>query len=237
MSDQVKTTDLKVRPDKIIKTVALVVVCGFIFGYFGYLYGKNNAETTATNVTSSTTPTITSSKTATATSTATAVATADWKTYTNDTYGFSFKYPKDWSQDQITQDDTKNMDAELLTFAGPGASKNIEHGGPYGIANVYVYKSLVEISKRFDVNASSIKDLADKLAAKSDPFVKDVKSSDIGNLEGYTAVAGPNAYGGGKYYFAQDESGQAFEIHVFTEHSSYNPVTMAELIGTFQFTK
>jgi len=100
MSDQVKTTDLKVRPDKIIKTVALVVVCGFIFGYFGYLYGENNAETTATNITSSATPTptITSSKTATAVASISAMGTetipAGWVKKTIPELGVSFNYPE-----------------------------------------------------------------------------------------------------------------------------------------------
>ena len=40
-------------------------------------------------------------KKATKTTTTTADETKDWNTYTNDTYGFSFKYPKDWK----TQDD------------------------------------------------------------------------------------------------------------------------------------
>ena len=42
-------------------------------------------------------------------------ATADWKTYTNSTYGFSFKYPKDFSlSDKLPQTNKENLPSEVL---------------------------------------------------------------------------------------------------------------------------
>jgi hypothetical protein len=41
--------------------------------------------------------------------------TADWKTYTNSTYGFSFKYPKDFSlSDKLPKTDKDSAPSEVL---------------------------------------------------------------------------------------------------------------------------
>lgn len=74
----------------------LIVVILAAAGFFGWNYLQKQkvvtpvvAPTATTEVTplvTSTTPTTTSD-----------VSTADWKTYTNDTYKISFKYPKDWT--------------------------------------------------------------------------------------------------------------------------------------------
>jgi len=63
-----------------ILIVFLVIVLGAV-GYFGYKYYQDLSKSSLT-----VTP---------ATTTNTTDATADWETYTNTVYGFSFKYPSD----------------------------------------------------------------------------------------------------------------------------------------------
>lgn len=178
-------------------------------------------------------------KTATATTSTTTTTdeTADWKTYTNSTYGFSFKYPTNWSQDIITSTDLKNIKYSLLVFAGPGASKNIERGGPYGIVNTYVYDSLSSFATDSNVTGVSLKTVLNNISAASDPIITGVSEVKIGNKNGFVATAGPNTYGGGIYYYVQDESGRIYKVHFFTSSESYKTSVKDLVLSTFQFTK
>lgn len=45
-SSHPELTDTKVRPDKIWKAIALIVVSGLVFGGIGYFYGKANPNET-----------------------------------------------------------------------------------------------------------------------------------------------------------------------------------------------
>lgn len=75
----------------LLTVLAVVVVLGG--GYLLYAkYGKST-----TTVSTSPSPEKTST-------TPTTNETAGWKTYANDTYGFSFKYPKDWEVKILEED-------------------------------------------------------------------------------------------------------------------------------------
>lgn len=50
--------------------------------------------------------------------------TADWKTYTNDEYGFSFKYPGDWEVRDLTSSNQHISD--LLGFFGCNPATTVE---------------------------------------------------------------------------------------------------------------
>lgn len=88
-------------------TILLVLVSALIFGVLGFAYGQQIAkesaalESSTASVNYPSESTVTTSATVSATTSASATAsttsTADWKTYTNSEYGFSFKYPKDWT--------------------------------------------------------------------------------------------------------------------------------------------
>jgi len=76
--------------------VLLVILVAIVFGGIGYWLGGNN-KTTSSTATASATATSTAVATVSPKASATADETANWKTYTNDTYGFSFKYPASWT--------------------------------------------------------------------------------------------------------------------------------------------
>jgi hypothetical protein len=71
-------------------------VSGLIFGYFGYLYGKGEETDVTGQATATPTVTQTASPIASASATTTTDVTADWKTYTNPRFAYSFKYPADY---------------------------------------------------------------------------------------------------------------------------------------------
>lgn len=224
--------------------VITVIVTAAVIGGGGYYYlnGKNvkekndlQAQIDDLNAKISTAQTALSAATATTgttsigSSTTTTDPTAGWKTYSNPTYGFTFKYPADWSQDQVT-----SSGPALLVFAGPGASKNMERGGPYGIVNVSIYKTLADINTAHKVSSANISDLMTKLSAGSDPYLTSVIKASVGNKNGWYAKAGPNTYGGGDYYYVQSGN-TVFEINIFTSNENYNATTLKTLIGAFNF--
>ncbi|OGD57163.1 hypothetical protein A2V71_01925 [Candidatus Berkelbacteria bacterium RBG_13_40_8] len=107
--------------------VLIVVVLGAA-GYFGWYYlmgpGKKVETSTSTPTATTTTPS-TNTTTPTTTTPTTTDKTAGWKTYTNETYGFSFKYPssmtlseKTWSKDgdeviALTNTDSKTKTPDM----------------------------------------------------------------------------------------------------------------------------
>lgn len=82
---------------RVIITTILALSTAVVFLSLGYWAGTmQGEENAATEEETSATAVISSTATTSASTTASTVSTADWKTYTNSEYGFSFKYPKDW---------------------------------------------------------------------------------------------------------------------------------------------
>jgi hypothetical protein len=86
----------KVDHIKLVYTVLLIIFTATVFLAIGFWAGTGN-KTSSTIPTPPVPPVPTLSANPSVTFTATADATASWKTYTNETYGFSFKYPNDWT--------------------------------------------------------------------------------------------------------------------------------------------
>jgi len=82
--------------------------------------------------------TTTSASTTMPSATNTTDATASWKTYTNTTYGFSFKYPADWV---ITEEAENYGDARkyLISF---NRDESLESGNLYNVEVFNIGKSL-----------------------------------------------------------------------------------------------
>jgi len=60
--------------------------------------------------------------------------TADWQTYTNSTYGFNFKYPKDWFAD------TSNSDSIVIFSNHDKPSQYDKSNAPEDLLQLYVYE-------------------------------------------------------------------------------------------------
>ena len=90
-----KASGPSVRWGKILKAVGLIIVCAVVFGGIGYWYGTGVVEETEDVATI--TPASSTTATTSATISATADETADWKTYTNEEYGFSLQIPSNYS--------------------------------------------------------------------------------------------------------------------------------------------
>jgi len=87
-----------------VTVVLITILVALVFGGGAYYYLNNKAEKEKKDLNSQITDlqkeiaTLKAASTAaTTTPTATADETAGWKTYTNTTYGFSFKYPADYN--------------------------------------------------------------------------------------------------------------------------------------------
>ncbi|MCX6809343.1 MAG: hypothetical protein NTZ65_01130 [Candidatus Berkelbacteria bacterium] len=110
MQVQPQLTDPKVRPDKIWKALALIIVSGLVFGGIGYWYGTNNPKTeSATTTTATVSATaVSSAKTATTSAVTSATTsatseTASWKNYSNTKYGFSLTFNDNWKNFQVVE--------------------------------------------------------------------------------------------------------------------------------------
>jgi hypothetical protein len=111
---------------KVIITSILVLVTAAVFMSIGYFAGTNVNKETSDLATPTTSTTAVAKKSASVTTTASATttsATADWKAYTNKTYGFSFKYPVSLSTitDKIPESvSTENSPSKNLEISGTG---------------------------------------------------------------------------------------------------------------------
>jgi len=103
-------------------TFIIVILIGAAFATWYFLMGPGKKVATSTT-TATTTPAATTTTTttpSTTTTTTTPTATADWQTYTNDTYGFSFKYPKDYS---VTED--QKSGTVIINYPTGGLSRGM----------------------------------------------------------------------------------------------------------------
>ena len=211
--------------------VIIVALATLIAGALGgYYYGISKSQSTTT-----TTEKITTTTKVGATTTAT--ETADWKTYTNSTYGFSFKYPKDW---QLKENSGSNTDQAIVSVTSPETLKKIEdqkkngqNFGPYAEdVSIYYYASV----------ADEIENKANKLGATTlDELVQKNKSiQKIGTLKlgGKDAIdviwAGESTY----YTVLSVNNDHLYKI-LFNNIQKKANLTSTEktILSTFQFTK
>jgi hypothetical protein len=166
--------------------VAFVILAFIIGGVIGYAVGQDWELAKNTEDNAAVSDVVSTSKT-TADTTATTAATsanptADWKTYTNTTYGFSFKYPTDWTKVESTTETSKGVLAKDLvlkvTFTDPSPISTTKRE-PLNDIYVRIYK------------AASISNLSDWLLSTFR-----VPDSELANYEVGKAItmAGKSGY-------------------------------------------
>lgn len=107
---------------KITTLVIFILVTAAIFLALGYWAGSEGTVCNVSSIVSSKTATTTATTSVSPAASPSADVTANWKTYTNDTYGFSFKYPSDWSITNNTPGQNGSVN-QNLTIVGSGSEK------------------------------------------------------------------------------------------------------------------
>ena len=173
-------------------------------------------------------------KTATATTSTTKTidATADWKTYTNSTYGFSFKYPSDWTLKTGSADSllSINLSSAINEVNGKCRTSGCD------LPNTMLLNVFSNITA-LDTQSTSIKGYLDKKAALADPVYTSVTATTIGNISGYQAKMGPNQIGGGRIFYADLADGKVMNAWFYEADSDAGANITDQIISTFQFTK
>ena len=159
----------------LLVVLIIVVLIGVAFAAWYYLMGpgKKVATSTTTATTTPATTTTPSTTTTTTTTTPATTATADWLTYTNSAYGFSFKYPKDYS---VTEDQKNGT--VIINYPTGGLSRGMTI---YNIKNSNIndeYNKL-KISAGYTVTADKTIDGIIWKSLSYDPK-NDTKAGDAG---------------------------------------------------------
>lgn len=160
--------------------------------------------------------------------------TASWKTYTNSTYGFSVKYPADWTTKEAGG---SNYDKSVVSLASPETTAafqaaNGQEGAYSDDISIYYYASVADEAenKANSLGATTI----DQLIQKNDA-IKKIGSTAIGG------VAATDVYWGGlgSYYaILVTKNNHLFKIW-FNNISDKGKLTTIEktILSTFQFTQ
>jgi hypothetical protein len=212
---------------ELIKILLAVIVTAILFGGAGYVLGnKNNIKPEAPAVPKAEVEEVVESSPIVESSTS-PDTTATWKTYTNDTYGFSFKYPASWVE--YTQEGNAGNDFAKY-FKNPDviATSEGENADPFAIQNILIR-----------VYSKDSKDsLPDWLTAKyrgmggelSDYNVGE--KIELGGISGFVSNIG--CCGGNDKSYVVEKNGQVFGLGTF---SSEKYTMLAEIAKTFNFTK
>lgn len=214
--------------------VLLIVASAVVFGGVGYLVGTTQSKSSSS--TASVTPSAVASKKASASATSTADATANWKTYTNDTYGFSFKYPSDWTATESTTFPSALISIGIDTPSRKEANKCHGDGcdSPNSMAVRY-YESIDKFNS--EGGYSSLTDYLNGNTGSDTKKYSSYNQMKIGRESGYKAVAGNNTFGGGTYYYIAKNDGKILEIWMFDGDKEVTPIIDSQILSTFQFTK
>jgi len=101
--------------NRAVPIILAILISAAVFGGVGYWLGTQKAEKAASTATATVTTTAKTS------GTATADVTADWKTFTNNRYGYTIKYPSNWyvQSDSSESDFSQRGGADVgITYIG-----------------------------------------------------------------------------------------------------------------------
>lgn len=204
--DQPQPTNNSTNPFLwIILVIVILVIAGY--GVYAYMTGNTNTNTANTVVT-------TNQNTNTASNINANIDTSDWQVYTNEKYGFSFRYPSDWT---IEEQSGINYDKSIVSITSPETKQTIDEAykrGGYCEAcgpdvSFYYYESVSAItSNRLNnLGATNLDELIER--------DKGMEKLGMRNINGHEAIAVKEA-GFGSYYvlYIQKESGEILRIFV-----------------------
>jgi hypothetical protein len=213
--------------------IGCIVAAAVLFGGLGYWAGHRKTATTAVIPTPPVPPVpeVSATVTPSATATKTADVTANWKTYTNDTYGLSVKYPSGWKATVVNQPLAPINGNEIVELSNTTGQIDVEEG----MTLSFFYST--DMSKYPDVN----KILSDDLNSKS----QDTETSASISSNGFEGVITRAKEPGRTYTESAELYKKTTSGFVETKWSSTDPNNKnytfenyaAPILSTFQFTK
>lgn len=228
------------QPPKKLSTgamVAVAVVLAIAIGSGAYAYSNHKAtkekvdlQAQITELQNQIDETVTETTTAIALTAKTAIATdetGDWRIYTNDEYGFSFKYPASWTE--YSPGGNAGDDFSVF-FKNPEikATTEGENADPYAIQNIFVRV----------YGKNSTEKLSDWLNAKFRGMGGELSDYNVGEqiqmgeVNGYLSNIG--CCGSFDKSYVVEKNGFVIGLGTF---SSEKYTMLAEIAKTFQFTK
>ncbi len=216
--------------------ILLVLAAALIFGVIGFAYGQQVATESAglTNTTSTVNYSASAVPSATKTTTTTADVTANWKTYTNTDYGFSFKYPGEW---KVANNDSNSsaIDASVDVNTANGQSYYLIEISREKFASVDDYIK--------NQNALINKTIAEGGPGTTLPAGENVTINGI-NYTKLNNVGNGGGAAGSRDWYLTSKNGYVYKVEV-EKTASEGPVfdldpyitTAGQILSTFQFTK
>jgi hypothetical protein len=153
--------------------------------------------------------------------------TADWETYTNNEYGFSFKYPPNWMQENL------EVAGAITAVAGftPTSASNNSINYP-SVRMIYYQNPKAATVPNFQIELSS--------QYESTPptiYTTDSKEIDIGNKVGYyTENANCEPLLCDKFAFSHQNKVFVFYILYESQIDEQLRSLFAQILSTFEFT-
>jgi hypothetical protein len=151
-------------------------------------------------------------------------STANWKTYTNDQYGFEFKYPASWNINKASLTNAVyalGLDSEPLNHN--------DNDLPYGLT-IKIYSDISKLDDQ-KLGVKNLGEFLTKYSNLSDPRFVNVKNINLAGQSAYQADAGPNVFGGGFYYYFVHKN-NIYEISNFADLREIN-----QILSTFKLLK
>lgn len=149
----------------------------------------------------------------------------NWKTYLNQKYKLSFKYPKEWTSSEQVAKNTLLSVVFVKTVTGVVDKSNF--------FRTTIFSSIDKLDSN-GLKPASLKDYLDKYSLIKDPLYKNITALKIGNMNGYKVEMGPNQSGNGVAYFTQISNGQILTFRFFA--NSLTDSEIAALISTVKMT-
>lgn len=148
--------------------------------------------------------------------------TANWKTYTSEKYGFSIKYPNDWSVRVTSAAADPYIYIDLNIKASWGESAGPEAGFPYTIA----------ITEHKNTKKESFKDFVTKDLSEELKNNFTFQQEKIGSYTFYRTDKLPSAYGALNVYITED-GGRYISIDLIPYSLDDPPNNQDKVLPTF----
>jgi hypothetical protein len=153
----------------------------------------------------------------------------DWQTYRNEEFGFEFRYPEDWELFTNVHGSTADL---LISIDSIGVS-HVDNDLPYNF-EIEVYKDISGIDYYYadgqyhKYGLKNLNEYLEKFSSGEDPRLTNILNFTIGGNSGFKADAGPNVFGGGKFYYVENSS----VIYEFRDHWEDKSL---QILSTFKF--